>query len=170
MLKPGLARIFDQEVQIDTRRSNWEMSLKNNSLLHKVAIVTGGTRGIGRAIVLAICRAGADCAFTYSSKRDAAESLSEEVQRLGRRALPIQLDVRDFEGAKTLVETVKTAFGQLDILINNAGITRDKSLMMMSQEDWADVIDTTSPGSSILPARALLRLSRKVETSSIFLP
>jgi len=68
------------------------------------------------------------------------------VQRLGRRALPIQLDVRDFEGAKTLVDTVKTAFGQLDILVNNAGITKDKSLMMMSQEDWSDVIDTNLTG------------------------
>ena len=68
------------------------------------------------------------------------------MQRLGRRALPIQLDVRDFEGAKTLVDTVKTAFGQLDILVNNAGITKDKSLMMMSQEDWSDVIDTNLTG------------------------
>ena len=120
--------------------------MRNNPLLHKVAIVTGGTRGIGRAIVLAICGAGADCAFTYSCKRDAAESLSEEVQLLGRRALPIQLDVRDFEGAKTLVDTVKKAFGQIDILINNAGITKDKSLMMMSQEDWSAVIDTNLTG------------------------
>jgi 3-oxoacyl-[acyl-carrier protein] reductase len=111
-----------------------------------VAIVTGGTRGIGRSIVLAICEAGADCAFTYSNNRDAAESISEKVRRLGRRALPVQLDVRDFEGAKTLVDTVKTEFGQLDILVNNAGITKDKSLMMMSQEDWSDVIDTNLTG------------------------
>jgi 3-oxoacyl-[acyl-carrier protein] reductase len=111
-----------------------------------VAIVTGGTRGIGRAIVLAICEEGADCAFTYSSNRDAADSLSEEVQRLGRKALPIQLDVRDFEGAKTLVDTAKATFGQIDILVNNAGITKDKSLMMMSQEDWSDVIDTNLTG------------------------
>jgi len=68
------------------------------------------------------------------------------VKSLGRRALPIQLDVRDFEGAKTLVDTVKKEFGQLDILINNAGITKDKSLMMMSQEDWSDVIDTNLTG------------------------
>jgi 3-oxoacyl-[acyl-carrier protein] reductase len=96
--------------------------------------------------VLAVCQEGADCAFTYSSNRDAAESLSDEVQRLGRRALPVQLDVRNFEGAKTLVDTVKAEFGQLDILVNNAGITRDKSLMMMGQEDWSDVIDTNLTG------------------------
>jgi len=111
-----------------------------------VAIVTGGTRGIGRSIVLALCGAGADCAFTYSSNRDAAESLSEETHRLGRKALPIQLDVRDFEGARTLVDTVKTAFGRIDILVNNAGVTKDKSLMSMSQEDWSTVIDTNLTG------------------------
>lgn len=127
-------------------RSNQKVSLKNNPLLLKVAIVTGGTRGIGRSIVLAICKAGADCAFTYSGNRVAAESLSEEAQLLGRKALPIQLDVRDFEGAKTLVETVKAEFGRLDILVNNAGITKDKSLMMMGQEDWSDVIDTNLTG------------------------
>jgi 3-oxoacyl-[acyl-carrier protein] reductase len=123
-----------------------EKRLGNNPLLHKVAIVTGGTRGIGRAIVLAITRAGADCAFTFSSNRGAAETLSEEVHRLGRRAVPIQLDVRDFEGAQSLIEKVKQEFGQIDILVNNAGITKDKSLMMMSHEDWSNVIDTNLTG------------------------
>ncbi len=120
--------------------------VKKKSLLDKVAIVTGGTRGIGRAIVLALCEEGADCAFTYASNRSAAESLAEEIRRMGRRPLPVQLDVRDFEGAKTLVERVKQEFGRLDILVNNAGITKDKSLMMMSKEDWTDVIDTNLTG------------------------
>lgn len=111
-----------------------------------MAIVTGGTRGIGRAIVRAVCEEGADCAFTYTRDRVAAESLTEEVHRIGRRALPIQLDVRDFEGAKTLIDEVKKEFGKLDILVNNAGITKDKSLMMMSQEDWSEVIDTNLTG------------------------
>jgi 3-oxoacyl-[acyl-carrier protein] reductase len=70
----------------------------------------------------------------------------DEVHRTGRRALPVQLDVRDFEGAKTLVEEVKKEFGRLDILVNNAGITKDKSLMMMGHEDWSDVIDTNLTG------------------------
>ena len=96
--------------------------------------------------MLAVCEEGADCAFTYTRNRTAAESLAEEVHRIGRRALPVQLDVRDFEGAKTLVDTVKTEFGRLDILVNNAGITRDKSLMMMSHEDWSEVIDTNLTG------------------------
>ena len=72
--------------------------------------------------------------------------MTEEIHRIGRKALPIQLDVRDFEGAKKLIDTIKKEFGKLDILVNNAGITRDKSLMMMSQEDWSDVIDTNLTG------------------------
>jgi 3-oxoacyl-[acyl-carrier protein] reductase len=111
-----------------------------------VAIITGGSRGIGRSIVRAVCEEGADCAFTYTRNRAAAESLTEEVHRAGRRALPVQLDVRDFEGAKTLVEEVKKEFGRIDILVNNAGITRDKSLMMMNHEEWSEVIDTNLTG------------------------
>ena len=96
--------------------------------------------------MLAICREGADCAFTYARNRASADSLTAEIRRLGRKALPVQLDVRDFEGSKNLIESIKKEFGRLDILVNNAGITRDKSLMMMSQEDWTDVIDTNLSG------------------------
>jgi 3-oxoacyl-[acyl-carrier protein] reductase len=115
-------------------------------LSDKVAIVTGGTRGIGRSTVLSICRGGADCAFTYTKNQALAESLTQEVRTLGRRALAVKLDVRDFEGTKLFVERVKHEFGKLDILVNNAGITRDRSLMMMSREDWSDVIDTDLTG------------------------
>lgn len=120
--------------------------MKENLFHDKVAIVTGGTRGIGRAIVLALCREGADCAFTYTKNPAAAESLAKEVRSIGRRAVPFQLDVRDFEGAKTLIEEIKKEFGRIDILVNNAGITRDRSLMMMTKEDWSDVIDTDLTG------------------------
>jgi 3-oxoacyl-[acyl-carrier protein] reductase len=120
--------------------------MKMRPLSGRVAIVTGGSRGIGRAIVRALCRAGADCAFTYASNGSLAEALAKEVQELGRRALPLRLDVCDFEGAKVLVGKVKEEFGRLDILVNNAGITRDKSLMMMSREEWTSVIDTDLTG------------------------
>jgi 3-oxoacyl-[acyl-carrier protein] reductase len=120
--------------------------LDEYQLRDKVAIVTGGSRGIGRAIVFALCRQGADCAFTYASHQEAADTLAAEVRELGRRALPIRLDVRDFDGAKTMIEQVKSTFGRLDILVNNAGITRDRSLMGMSGEDWSDVINTDLTG------------------------
>ncbi len=123
------------------------VNMKGNALLNdRVAIVTGGTRGIGRSIVVALCREGADCAFTYVRDSGMAESLAQEVRNLGRRALPFRHDVRDFEGTKLFIEEVKKEFGRLDILVNNAGITRDKSLMMMDKNDWADVIDTDLTG------------------------
>ena len=122
------------------------LNMEKNSFLNKVAVVTGGTRGIGRSIVLALCRQGADCAFTYTKNPSAAESLAQEVQNMGRRVMPYQLDVRDFEGTKTFIEEIKREFGTIDILVNNAGITRDKSLMMMNKEDWSDVIDTDLTG------------------------
>src|SRR3974390_3164227 len=87
-------------------------NLKIKSLLDKMAIVTGGTRGIGRAIVLAVCEEGADCAFTYARNRAAADALAEEVNRIGRKALPVQADAKDFEAAKNLVERVKREFGR----------------------------------------------------------
>ncbi len=108
--------------------------------------MTGGTRGIGRAVVRAICGAGADCAFTYVRDSASAAALSQEIAGTGRQALPFQLDVRDLEGAKALVEDVKSRFGRLDALVNNAGITRDRSLMMMTAEEWSDVIDTNLTG------------------------
>lgn len=115
-------------------------------LRDRVAVVTGGTRGIGRAVVLALCRQGADCVFTYTSHQEAAEALAADVREMGRRVLPIRLDVRDFEGAKAMIEQVRNTFGRLDILVNNAGVTRDKSLMMMSKDDWSAVIDTNLTG------------------------
>lgn len=108
--------------------------------------MTGGSRGIGRAIVRALCDAGAECAFTYANDRSSAESLVAELSAVGRTAVPFQLDVRDFEGTAALVSGVKERFGRVDILVNNAGITRDRSLMMMSREDWSEVIDTNLTG------------------------
>lgn len=112
----------------------------------KVAIVTGGTRGIGRAIVLRLAQDGADVAFTYLKSTQEARVLSEEIEKTGRRSLALQIDVRDFEKTKEMVEKVRQVFGRLDILVNNAGITKDKALMMMTKEDWHEVIDTNLNG------------------------
>jgi 3-oxoacyl-[acyl-carrier protein] reductase len=120
--------------------------VKEGRFAGKVALVTGGTRGIGRAILLALCGEGAECIFSYTKNHELAESVAKELQGAGRRALSVQLDVRDFEGAKLLVERAKSEFGKIDILVNNAGITRDKSLMMMTKDDWSEVIDTDLTG------------------------
>jgi len=115
-------------------------------LKDKVGIITGGSRGIGRAIALALAKEGANLAFTYLKSSQEAETLVKEIEKIGRKAIGIQTDVRDFEKSKEMVENVKKEFGRLDFLVNNAGITKDKALMMMSKEDWQEVIDTNLTG------------------------
>jgi 3-oxoacyl-[acyl-carrier protein] reductase len=112
----------------------------------KVAIVTGGTRGIGRDIVLMLVKEGAKVVFTYAKSAQEAEMLTQEVELLGAKALGLQVDVRDFEKTKELIEKTKSSFGALDILVNNAGIARDKALMLMTRDDWLEVIDTNLNG------------------------
>jgi 3-oxoacyl-[acyl-carrier protein] reductase len=111
-------------------------------LTGKTALVTGGSRGIGRAIVLRLARQGADVAFSYRGNRAAAEATAAEVEALGRRALAVQADAKAFEGADALVKAVLEAFGKVDILVNNAGITRDDLIMRMSVDAWTDVLET----------------------------
>jgi len=115
-------------------------------LKDKVAIVTGGTRGIGRAIVLALAKEGAKVAFNYVKSENEAKELLKEVKELGSEALSYKFDVRDFNLAKEFVTKVKEYFGGLDILVNNAGIIKDKALMLMEENDWRDVIDTNLTG------------------------
>jgi 3-oxoacyl-[acyl-carrier protein] reductase len=120
--------------------------MQKELLKDKVAVVTGGARGIGRSIVTALAEQGADVVFTYLKNHELTRSLVDEVTGLGRRSISVQTDVRDYEEAEALVDKVKKEFGSIDILVNNAGITRDKSLMMMTKEDWSDVIDTDLTG------------------------
>lgn len=116
------------------------------ALSGKVAIVTGGARGIGDALVRMLCYAGAACLFTYKSSLSNAEAMAKEIRESGGRVVPVMLDVRDYDGARKLVAQAKEDFGGIDILVNNAGITRDRSLMMMSRAEWAEVIDTDLTG------------------------
>ena len=108
---------------------------------NKTAIVTGGTRGIGKAIVLELAKSGCNVAFNYSKSDDLANELVKEIEALGVKAMAKKLDVSDFEGAKNMVKEVKDEFGQIDYLVNNAGITRDKLLALMKEDDWDDVIN-----------------------------
>jgi len=106
----------------------------------KVALVTGGSRGIGKAIVLALSDAGASVAFTYKSSEAAAKKFVSELQAKGKKALAFQSDASSSDQASKTVEKVITECGRLDILVNNAGITKDGLLMRMSEEDWDSVL------------------------------
>src|SRR4249919_2678182 len=108
----------------------------------KTALVTGGSRGIGRAIVQRLAAQGADVAFTYKGNSAAAATCSGAVETLGRRALAIQGDARAPESAEVVVKAVVEAFGKIDILVNNAGVTRDDLIMRMTEESWREVLET----------------------------
>ena len=108
----------------------------------KVAIVTGGSRGIGRAIATDLATHGAKVVVNYHSSATAAEEVVGAIQSAGGEALAVQADVSTFEAAQTLIKATLDAFGQLDIVVNNAGTTRDTLLMMMKEEQWDVVINT----------------------------
>jgi 3-oxoacyl-[acyl-carrier protein] reductase len=111
-----------------------------------VAIVTGGSRGIGKAVVLELIASNIKVAFTYHTNRQAAETLCKEIQKQGGETIGFQQDVTNFEGAKAVLVAVKERFGRIDMLVNNAGITRDRPLAMMQEEDWRSVIETNLYG------------------------
>jgi len=130
-------------------------------LQNRVAIITGGSRGIGKAIVKAFAEEGACIAFNYLKSKDAAKELKKEVEKAGGKALIFKNDVRDFDVMRKMVEDVKEKFGRLDIVVNNAGILRDKALMLMSEEDWSDVIDTNLTGTFNLTRAAIITFMKQ---------
>jgi len=116
------------------------------SLQGKVAIVTGGTRGIGRAIVFELINAGAKVVFTYIKSDESAAIVLDEIKELKGDAEAMKADVKIYSEAKRVVEETCNRYGTVDILVNNAGILKDKALMMMEPSDWQDVIDTNLTG------------------------
>jgi 3-oxoacyl-[acyl-carrier protein] reductase len=112
----------------------------------KAAIVTGGARGIGRAVCLELGRQGCDIAFNYAHSADHAETLVAELNSLGRKARAFAVDVADCAGVASMVYGVKQEFGRIDCLVNNAGIIRDKPLLTMKENEWDDVIATNLKG------------------------
>ena len=112
----------------------------------KTAVVTGGARGIGRAVCLELGRQGCDIAFNYAHSADHAETLVAELKSLGRKARAFAVDVTDCAGVASMVEGVKQEFGRIDCLVNNAGILRDKLLLTMKENEWDDVIATNLKG------------------------
>ncbi len=112
----------------------------------KVAVVTGGSRGIGRAIALRLAQGGAKVVVNYRGNEDAAGEVVALIKAAGGEAVSVQADVSQIADAQALIDAAKTAFGRIDILVNNAGTTRDTLLLRMSEDDWDVVIDTNLKG------------------------
>lgn len=115
-------------------------------LTGKTAVVTGGSRGIGRAICIELAKQGANIVVNFSGSEEKAKAVVEEIEALGPKAIAVQANVADSASVDGLMKQALEAFGSIDILVNNAGITRDNLLMRMKEQEWDDVIDTNLKG------------------------
>lgn len=143
------------------------MTVEEKAFAGRAAIVTGATRGIGRAIALELARRGADVAFNYAKSAEAAEGLKSEIEALGVRALAAQGDVANTDAAAEMVKQAKDTFGRIDFLVNNAGIVRDTLILRMKEEDWDAVVDTNLKGAWNFAKAALRVMLRQEEGGSI---
>lgn len=137
------------------------MSAEAKLFSGRVGLVTGATRGIGRAIALELARRGAAVAFNYAQSADAAESLKGELESLGVQAFAAQCDVASTDASAEMVKQVKENFGRIDFLVNNAGITRDNLILRMKEADWDSVVDTNLKGAWNFSRAALRHMLRQ---------
>jgi 3-oxoacyl-(acyl-carrier-protein) reductase len=143
-----------------------------NELTTKACLVTGGSRGIGRAIALELGRRGACVAVGYANNKEAAEQVVAEIATSGGESFSVGFDVADSEAVGPAVASVIERFGKIDVLVNNAGITRDRSLAKMSNEEWDAVLQTNLGSvfhltSSVLPHMVQAGYGRIVNISSV---
>ncbi len=111
-----------------------------------VALITGGSRGIGRVVALNLAKEGHDITFCYTSNEAAAQETVAEIEKTGVKALAVKADVSNESDVNALVQAARDAFGPIEVLVNNAGITRDGLLLRMSEKDISDVLDTNLKG------------------------
>lgn len=127
----------------------------------KVAIVTGGSRGIGRAISLALAEHGANIAVIYAGNQQKAEETVASIQELGRKSAAYQVDVSNSEQVNAAFKEILSSFGKIDILVNNAGITRDQLAMRLKEEDWDQVLNTNLKGVFLCSKAAMRPMIRQ---------
>jgi len=130
--------------------------VNQDELRDRVALVTGASRGLGRAIAVKLASRGARIAVNYLSNDERAEEAAHEIRRLGSEALLVKADVGDEAAVKSMVATIMKHWERLDILVNNAGVVRDKMLLRMSSQDWDRVMDTNLRGAFHCTKHALL--------------
>jgi 3-oxoacyl-[acyl-carrier protein] reductase len=129
--------------------------------MSKTAMISGATRGIGRAIAIELARAGVNISFNYLKSSAEAVTLEKEIKDLGVLAKAYQVDIKDFPAVQLWVEETKKVFGGLDIVVNNAGIIKDKALALMAPEDWKEVIDTNLYGTIHLSRAAIITMIKQ---------
>lgn len=127
----------------------------------KIALVTGGGRGIGRETALTLARLGADVAVNYSGSQEAAEKTAEEIRSLGRRGIALRANVSSREECEAMFRSLEQELGDIDILVNNAGITRDNLAVRMKEEEFDRVIETNLKGTFLCMQLAGKRMIRK---------
>ena len=135
--------------------------MKELALRERVALVTGASRGIGRAIAEHLGCLGARVAVNYRAQEEAAENVVASIQSAGGQAVAVQADVRSADAVTAMVQEIESAWGPVDILVNNAGITRDGMFARMSEEDWVAVIDTNLNGAFHCTKAVLRRMIRR---------
>jgi 3-oxoacyl-[acyl-carrier protein] reductase len=140
--------------------------LPDRELEGRVALVTGGSRGIGAAVCAELGRAGAEVVVNYAAAADRAEQVCEDIRGAGGTAHALAGDISSMDGASALVAEVESEVGAIGILVNNAGITRDNLIMKLAEEDWRDVIDTNL-GGAFFTCRAVARPMLKRRAGSI---
>jgi 3-oxoacyl-[acyl-carrier protein] reductase len=138
----------------------------------KVALVTGASRGIGRAIALALARAGADLAINYRSREAEAAAVATQIRGLGRRCIPVRADVSKSAEVARLIETVQAQLGAIEILVNNAGIARPQPLEEITESDWDELIAVNLTScflltQAVLPGMRARRWGRIINLSSV---
>ncbi len=133
----------------------------------KTVIITGATRGIGKAIALELAKRGANIAFNYAKSADEAEKVKTEIENSGAKGFAESCDVANTEAAAEFVKKVKDEFGSIDFLVNNAGITRDNLIMRMKEDDWDSVINTNLKGAWNFSKAVLRPMMRNENGGSI---
>lgn len=131
------------------------------TLKDKTVIISGATRGIGRAIAVELAREGANISFSFKKSDLQAKQLEKEIKDIGASVKSFKTDIRDFAAVKSWVEQTREVFGTLDIVINNAGIINDKALALMDPEDWHDVINTNLDGTFNLTRASIITLIKQ---------